>query len=294
VAETQKRKGLGRGLAALIDGAAAASEAAETAAAAASEIAIDLIAPNPDQPRKAFDQAELESLAASIREKGVIQPLILRPDPRRPGGYEIVAGERRWRAAQLAQRHAVPAIVRQFSDAETLEVALLENVQRADLNPVEEAAGYAQLIERHGHTQERLAAATGKSRSHIANTLRLLNLPAEALALLRDGAITAGHARAALAAPDPGALARAAAAEGLSVRETERRAKAPPPRPAAAPAGPGRPGKDADTAALEADLSAALGLRVAIRHGARGDGEVVLRYRDLDQLDRICQLLGGG
>ena len=286
----QRRKGLGRGLAALIDGAAA-PEAGSSPPRAEAEIPIDRIAPNPDQPRKRFDEAEIEALAESIRAKGVIQPLVLRHDPDRADAFQIVAGERRWRAAQRAQLHAVPAIIRPLDDSEALEIALLENVQRADLNPVEEAQGYAQLIERHGHTQDKLSAILGKSRSHIANTLRLLNLPPDALTALREGRITAGHARAALAAADPEALVRAVVEGGLSVREAERRAKAQGPgRAAAAP----RREKDADTAALEADLSAALGLKVAIRHGESGSGQLVLSYRDLDQLDGLCRLLGGG
>lgn len=285
----QRRKGLGRGLAALIDGAAPPEDSSQPLRPE-TDIPIDKIAPNPDQPRKHFDDGEIEALAASIRAKGVIQPLVLRRDPNRPDGFQIVAGERRWRAAQRAQLHAVPAIVRALDDSEALEIALLENVQRADLNPVDEAQGYAQLIERHGHTQERLSAILGKSRSHIANTLRLLNLPPDALTALRDGKITAGHARAALAAEDPSTLVRAVVAGGLSVREAERRAKAAP-RPAAASS---RHPKDADTAALEADLSAALGLKVAIRHGESGSGQVVLSYRDLDQLDGLCRLLGAG
>ena len=293
MSDAQRRKGLGRGLAALIDASAAPPPDAESPRGPGpTEIAVDLIAPNPDQPRKRFDADELEALATSIREKGVIQPLILRPSAQRDGRYEIVAGERRWRAAQMARLHAVPAIVRALDDTETLEIALLENVQRADLDPIEEAAGYAQLIERYGHTQDRLAAIVGKSRSHIANTLRLLNLPEDVRALLQSGKLTAGHARAALGAEDPGALARRAADGGWTVRETERRAKAPPAPKATTRAAPAR--KDADTAALEADLSAALGLPVEIRHRENGDGQLVLRYRSLDDLDGLCRLLSGG
>ena len=284
--DAPRRKGLGRGLAALIDDAGLAAQA--KAEGGAREIAIDLIRANPDQPRKTFDEDEIEALAQSIRERGVIQPLVLRPAPSGEG-YEIVAGERRWRAAQRARLHAVPAIIRRFDDSEALEVALLENVQRADLNPVEEATGYAQLIERYGHTQDRLAQIIGKSRSHIANTLRLLTLPEPALTLLRAGKLSAGHARAALGAENPAALAETAAREGLSVRETERRAKART-APTAAAVAP-RAEKDADTRALEADLAAATGLAVTIQHREAGGGELRIRYRDLDQLDGLCQLL---
>jgi ParB family transcriptional regulator, chromosome partitioning protein len=212
-------------------------------------IAIDRIAPNPDQPRRSFPEDALDDLAASIREKGIIQPLILRADPRRPDGFQIVAGERRWRAAQRAQLHEVPAIVRDLDDTEVLEVAIIENIQRADLNPVEEASELPPAdgpIRPHAGT---LAEALGKSRSHIANMLRLLNLAPDTLALLRDGKITTGHARALLTAQDPSALARRIVDEGLSVRETERLAKEPPKdKGGAGPKGKGRAAeKDADT-----------------------------------------------
>jgi ParB family chromosome partitioning protein len=287
--DAPRRKGLGRGLAALIDESAQSARAPSPAGA----IALDLIDPNPDQPRKRFDQEEIEALAASIRQNGVIQPLILRPAPGATGRYQIVAGERRWRAAQIAQIHEAPAIIRDLTDSEVLEIALLENVQRADLNAVEEAQGYAQLIERYGHTQERIAAITGKSRSHVANTLRLLKLPRTVLAQVESGALTAGHARAALSVDDPERFAAMVAEQGLSVREAERRAQERP-KPDGAPRAP-RPEKDADTRALEADLSAALGLRVTLRHkgGEGGGGEVIIAYRDLEQLDGLCRLLNG-
>ena len=287
MSEASRRKGLGRGLAALMDDVRGDGDQAP-AAAPTTVAPIDRIRPNPDQPRKRFDEPELESLAASIRARGVVQPLIVRPDPEAPGAFQIVAGERRWRAAQRAQLHELPVIVREMSDIEVLEVAIVENIQRADLNPIEEAAGFAQLVERFGHTQEQLGEALGKSRSYIANALRLLTLPDEVIAMTRDGRLSAGHARALVTAPDPVALARIVAARGLSVRETERLAKA-----AAAPAPERTPRavKDPDTRALEADLTAATGLRVAIRHAGSGGGEVRISYRDLDQLDGICQLL---
>jgi ParB family chromosome partitioning protein len=281
-----RRKGLGRGLAALIDDIRSGPDEAPRAAEASAPI--DLIRPNPDQPRKAFDETELEALTASIRERGVIQPLIVRRDPERPDGFQIVAGERRWRAAQRAGLHELPVVIRDFSDGEVIEIAILENVQRADLNPLEEAAGYAQLVERFGHTQENVARAMGKSRSHVANALRLLTLPDDVKSLIREGKLTAGHARALIGLPNAVALARRIVAEELSVREAEALARAPQ---AAPPARGAAPAKDADTRALESDLGAALGLRVAIRHKGEAGGVVAIAYRDLEQLDGLCRLL---
>lgn len=287
-----ERRGLGRGLSALMADVAPAVEtpASDQPRKTEQSIAIDRITPNPDQPRRSFSEDALTDLANSIREKGIIQPLILRVNPRDPQGFEIVAGERRWRAAQRAQLHEVPAIVRDFDDTEVLEVAIIENIQRADLNAVEEASGYRQLMDRFGHTQEKLAEALGKSRSHIANTLRLLSLPDEVLAMLRDGHISAGHARAILTAPDPGALAREVVRKGLSVRQTEKAAKR---RPAAAPGRvDAKPAKDADTRLLEQDMSAALGMKVTISHGPGGEsGTVTIRYETLEELDEICRRL---
>ncbi|MBR27626.1 MAG: chromosome partitioning protein ParB [Rhodobacteraceae bacterium] len=279
-------KGLGRGLSALIG----ESEPEEgLASPEADSIAIDLIKPNPDQPRRRFSDDEIDELAASIRERGVIQPLVLRPDPSGEG-YQIVAGERRWRAAQRAQLHEVPAVVRDLDDQTVLEVAIIENVQRADLTPVEEARGYSRLMRDFGHTQEKLASIVGKSRPHIANALRLLTLPETVLGYLDEGRISAGHARALVTAENPVALAEQVIARNLSVRETEalaRRAK---------PEGPARPsggaGKDADTRALEMDLSANLGMKVRIDHKSEKDGgELRIRYATLDELDAICQLI---
>ncbi len=288
----QERRGLGRGLSALMADVAPAVETPVSGQPRKTEqsIAIDRITPNPDQPRRSFSEDALTDLANSIREKGIIQPLILRVNPRDPRGFEIVAGERRWRAAQRAQLHEVPAIVRDFDDTEVLEVAIIENIQRADLNAVEEASGYRQLMDRFGHTQEKLAEALGKSRSHIANTLRLLSLPDEVLAMLRDGHISAGHARAILTSPDPVALAREVVRKGLSVRQTEKAAKR---RPAAARRRvDAKPAKDADTRLLEQDMSAALGMKVAISHGPGGDsGTVTIRYETLEELDEICRRL---
>lgn len=297
-----ERKGLGRGLSALLadvsldEAPAAAPPPTLTAVPGGAQprpndrIPIDQIRPNPDQPRRDFDEKDLDDLAASIREKGVIQPLILRPVP--SGGYEIVAGERRWRAAQRAGLHDLPAVVRDISDAEMLEIAIIENIQRADLNPLEEAHGYRQLMDRFGHTQERLAEALGKSRSHIANLLRLLTLPEPVLELVRTGKLTAGHARALVTATNPESLARQVIDRDLSVRQTEQLARAaasPTPRP---PAAARVAAKDADTRALEADLTAALRLQVTIDHRpGQQAGELRIRYGNLEELDGLCQLL---
>ncbi|QHQ36604.1 ParB/RepB/Spo0J family partition protein [Algicella marina] len=285
------KKGLGRGLSALLaDVEQPAESGAQPAIAADKELPIDVIEPNPDQPRRMFREEALEELAASIREKGVIQPVIVRPHPSKNGHYQIVAGERRWRAAQRASIHNLPVVIRDLTDTEVLELAIVENVQRADLNPMEEALGYRQLMDRFGHTQEKLAASLGKSRSHIANILRLLTLPEVVQAMVNTGALSAGHARALIGAEDPVALAQHVVDRGLSVRQTEALAKG-------AKVSSGRrlaavPDKDADTRALEADLSAHLRMSVTIRHISKsGDGEITIKYKDLDQLDNICQLL---
>jgi ParB family chromosome partitioning protein len=286
--ETRQR-GLGRGLSALMADVAVDVPAATAERLDLRRIPIERLEPNPDQPRRNFDNAALEDLAASIREKGVVQPLVVRPHPDRAEHFQIVAGERRWRAAQIAQQHDLPAVVRQFDDREVIEVAIIENVQRQNLDPIEEAAGYRQLLDRFGHTQERVAEALGKSRSHIANLLRLLTLPEEVQSMITDGRLTAGHARAVITAADPVALAREIAARGLSVREAERLAKRKV-RPAAAPGVPA--GKAADTRALQADLAAATGLKVSVDHREDGSGSVTLKYASLDQLDDLCARLG--
>ena len=255
-------------------------------------VGIDRISPNPGQPRRAFADSALEELAASIREKGIIQPLILRTDPRDPDRYEIVAGERRWRAAQRAQLHEVPAIVRDLDDAEVLEIAIVENIQRADLNAMEEAAGYRQLMERFGHTQEALSRALGKSRSHVANLLRLLALPDAVQELVRSGDLSAGHARALVTAADPEALARRIVARGLSVRQAEALAQENRDGGRAQPRVRRRAEKDADTRAAERDLAAALGMKVSIDHVADGEaGAVTVRYANLEQFDELCRRL---
>ena len=289
----KERRGLGRGLSALMADVDTPLKAVndEPQRKAEAFIAIEKIAPNPDQPRRTFTEDALEELANSVREKGVIQPLILRKNPRDPGGYEIVAGERRWRAAQRAQLHEVPAIVRDLDDTEVLEIAIIENIQRADLNAVEEARGYRQLMDRFGHTQEQLAEALGKSRSHIANMLRLLNLPDAVMSYLVSGELSAGHARALLTADDPGGLAAMVVKRGLSVRETEKLAKAEG-RGTVSSKTSSTPEKDADTVLLERDLKAALGMNVAIEHSTGGESGILkIRYKDLEQLDEVCRRL---
>lgn len=288
-----ERRGLGRGLSALMADVHLSEPEGEAAPKKPeSLVPIEKIVPNPDQPRRSFLPEALRELSESIREKGVIQPLIVRKHPSQPEMFEIVAGERRWRAAQMAQLHQLPVIVREFTDTEVLEVAIIENIQRADLNPLEEALGYRQLMDRFGHTQEKLAEALSKSRSYIANLLRLLTLPEEVQVLLRDGQLTAGHARAMITAKDPVRLAQETVAKGLSVREVERLAKQSD--------GEGKPGsakprvlseKDADTRALEGDLSASLGLKVSIDHAGAEGGRLTIHYRNLDDLDRLCQTL---
>lgn len=298
-----KPRGLGRGLSALMaDVAPASSNVQDDGSARRPDftVPIEQVAPNPEQPRRTFTAEQLDELAASIREKGVLQPLIVRPRPGHDGMYEIVAGERRWRAAQRAQLHEIPVIVRDYDDAEVLEVAIIENIQRSDLNPVEEAAGFRALMERFGHTQEKLSEVLGKSRSHIANVVRLLQLPEEVQDYLREGKLSAGHARALITAEDPCTLARRVIQGGLSVRETEKLAKHAVgnifteggTRQAQRA---GDSDKDADTRALEGDLSAALRMGVLIQHEPGGEGgRLTVTYRSLDQLDELCRRLSGG
>lgn len=296
----RERTGLGRGLSALMADIETPNDGPEPEAATSEQrtprrLPVDLIRPNPDQPRRSFSDTALEELAASIREKGVIQPLIVRPDPHNSNFYQIVAGERRWRAAQLAQLHELPVIVRDFDDTEVLEVAIIENIQRADLNALEEAQGYRQLIDRFGHTQDQLAQAMGKSRSHIANLMRLLALPDSIQDMLRAGQLSAGHARALLTADDPVGLAQKAVANGWSVRDVEQRAKSAAPTAPRAKGSSRSSDKDADTLALEGDLSANLGMPVSIDHdAASGEGQVSIRYRDLEALDDLIQRLSKG
>jgi ParB family chromosome partitioning protein len=286
------KRGLGRGLSALMaDVHLAGPDQAPVGRRGELQVPVDRLEPNPQQPRLDFGRDELESLADSIRQKGVIQPLIVRRKPGRDV-YEIVAGERRWRAAQLAQLHEVPVVVRDLSDSEVLEVAIIENIQREDLNAIEEALGFRQLMTRFGHTQEKLAEALSKSRSHVANLLRLLTLPADVQDMVRSGSLSAGHARALIGNGKAAELAAQVVSKGLSVREVERLVKAEAgEKPPARVVGKA-PEKDADTRALEADLSANLGLQVLISHGPDGEsGQVTIRYGSLDALDKLCQIL---
>ena len=295
--EKSKKRGLGRGLSALMAdvGTDVGSATSGASGRADQAVPIERIKPNPNQPRRRFAEDDLKDLAASIAEKGVIQPLIVRQ--RDGGDYEIVAGERRWRAAQIAQLHELPVVVRDFDDVEVLEVAIIENIQRADLNAIEEGTGYKQLMEKFGHTQEKMAEALGKSRSHIANLMRLLQLPEDVLDLVRDGELSAGHARALIMAGAPSSLASIVLKKGLSVRQTEALVKksnqeikdwktGKPPKAKTVPS------KDADTKALEGDLSAALGMKVQVNHKTdQESGEVVVSYKSLDDLDEICRVL---
>jgi ParB family transcriptional regulator, chromosome partitioning protein len=286
------KRGLGRGLSALMaDVHLAGPDHVPASRRAEHLVPIDRLEPNPQQPRLDFNQADLESLADSIRQKGVIQPLIVRRKVGRET-YEIVAGERRWRAAQLAQLHEVPVVVRDLDDSEVLEIAIIENIQREDLNAIEEALGFRQLMTRFGHTQEKLAEALSRSRSHVANLLRLLTLPAEVQDMVRDGRLTAGHARALIGSPKAAEMAEKVVAKGLSVRKVERLARAEGAPKSPATAGAKRPAKDADTRALEADLSANLRMDVRIDHreGAES-GQVTIAYKNLEELDMLCQAL---
>ena len=300
MSDDTRRRGLGRGLSALF-GEAAAAEVGRGAADTPREVPIEHLAPNPLQPRRRFDDAEIERLADSIRAVGILQPLLVRRHEARTDRYEIVAGERRWRAAQRARLHRVPVVVRELGDAELLEAALIENIQREDLSPLEEAAAYRRLIDRFGHTQDALGEQVGKSRSHVANTLRLLGLPDSVKALLEEGALTAGHARALLAAGAAAeALARRVVADGLGVRDTERLVQegedgdGGAARASARRARRSGAGKDPDTRALERELAEALGLRVDIRARPDQSGEIRIAYAALEQLDEVCRRLRRG
>jgi ParB family transcriptional regulator, chromosome partitioning protein len=291
---TQKneKRGLGRGLSALMaDVNLASGDHALAERRGDLLVPVENLEPNPQQPRIDFRHDELQSLADSIRQKGVIQPLIVRP--KGDEKYEIVAGERRWRAAQMAQLHEIPVIIRELTDSEVLEVAIIENIQRQDLNAIEEALGFRQLMSRFGHTQEKLAEALSRSRSHVANLLRLLSLPDDVQAMVRSGTLTAGHARALIGSPKALDLALQVVGKGLSVRETERLVKMVgiPKQPKTGKGGLGAQ-KDADTLSIEADLSANLRMLVRIDHEpGTGKGHLTIRYNTLEDLDMLCQVL---
>ncbi len=291
MAEEAARPRLGRGLAALIGEVGDEMHVVERARGQR-RVPVEFLRPNPRNPRKTFTEDDLEELTASIRERGIIQPILVRPVPDVPDAYEIIAGERRWRAAQRGGLHEVPIIAVEVDDRTSLEYAIIENVQRADLNAIEEAAGYQRLMGEFGYSQSDLAQILGRSRSHVANTLRLMNLPESVRERLVAGEITAGHARALLAVPNPEAVARQIVEQGLTVRDVERLGQEEQ-----APAegkGPGRPRgaavKDPDTRAVEKALEDVLGLGVAIKHKDQG-GEVKIRYTSLDQLDSLCRRL---
>ena len=289
----RSRKQLGRGLSALLADDPVDEVKQNDLSPGSTAIApTSHLEANPDQPRKTFDKDDLDALAASIKEKGLLQPILVRHNPRNPDGYEIIAGERRWRAAQQAALHEVPIIVRDFSDAETLEVAIIENVQRSDLNPVEEAEGYVRLIDHYDYTQEQLAQVIGRSRSHIANMTRLLKLPDATLDYLRSGDLTMGHARALIGKADADRLADEIVKHGLSVRDTEKLAASD----TKAKTKKNVSGKtaetvDVDTAALASDLSAALEAKVIINHRGKG-GTLEISYSSLEQLDALCERFG--
>ena len=290
--EEQGRSRLGRGLAALIGDVGEEIGAIERARGQR-KVPVEFLRPNARNPRKAFAEAELEDLAASVRERGILQPIIVRSIPGMIDAYEIIAGERRWRAARRAELHDVPVILVEANDHEALEIAIVENVQRADLNAMEEAAGYERLIAEFDYTQNDLAKVIGKSRSHVANTLRLSKLPEPVKRMVGEGAVSAGHARALLAVSDPEQVAKRIVEQGLTVRDIERlgqdeaRSENRPVRAAAAP----KPEKDPDTRAVEKALEEALGLSVSIQHRASGGGELKISYKTLEQLDALCRRL---
>jgi ParB family chromosome partitioning protein len=304
VESTSKKKGLGRGLSHLFGEAEAAYRvsapdspvAAQTSASSANTLPIAFLKPGRFQPRRHFDEAALEELAGSIRHHGLLQPILVRPIAGAADSYEIIAGERRWRAAQRAALHDVPVIVQTLTDTQALEIALVENLQRQDLSALEEAEGYKRLMDEFGHSHGELGELVGKSRSHVANMLRLLALPAGVKDMIQSGALSAGHARALLTAPDPETLAKTASDRGLSVRETERLANAAKVAPKATPTAtkPTPSGKSkakhADLLALERDLAERLGLRVTI-DGQGAAGVLSIAYQSIDQLDEILEKL---
>ena len=282
-------RGLGRGLSALFGDSEPEVQLPQVVAAEVSPqqrtLPVAFLNPNRNQPRRTFKDDELEELADSIRERGVLQPILVRPmGP--PNAYEIVAGERRWRAAQLAKLHEVPVIVRAFTDAEALEAAIIENVQRADLNAIEEGGAYQELIAKFNYTQEQLAQVIGKSRSHIANTLRLLKLPDGVRTMIVEGKLSAGHARTLVGADNPEAMARDILAGALNVREAEKKKSKGVPKATGA-----KRAKDADTKALETSVSNALGMSVQIEHQGEKGGQVIIIYKNLEQLDEIIRRL---
>jgi ParB family chromosome partitioning protein len=283
-----KRRSLGRGLDALLGEDSAPPDRSR----AQRTLPVDQIQPSRVQPRRIFRKEDLESLTQSVRDKGILQPILVRPHPDDPKKFELIAGERRWLAAQAAKLHEIPVVVRDMGDEDALEIALIENLQRQDLSPLEEAEAYRRLMDEFKHTQETVSQIVGMSRSHVANTLRLLSLPAAVKEMIDQGALTAGHARALLKAADPEALAKEIIAKGLNVRESERMGKTKPKRPGAGTAADAD-GKPVDTMALEKELAVLLGLGVEIK--GRGEaGSLIIRYKTLEQLDDVLQRLTRG
>ena len=297
MSDSQSRKNLGRGLSALF-GEESEDYAELDRVRASKEVPIEHLHPNPKQPRQIFDEGAVKELSDSIKANGLLQAILVRRHPERPSEYEIVAGERRWRAAQMAQLHQVPVVIRELSDSEALELALVENLQRQDLSPLEEAEAYERLIEEYEHTQDALGRAVGKSRSHVANTLRLLTLPKGVKDLLNDGSLSAGHARALLGVEGAEALAKQVVKKQLNVRQTEQLAQQSKTadgggKPKAKKSKPVTTFKDADTLALERDLSNLLGMRVNIEIEGQG-GRLIVHYGSLDQLDDLLRRLNQG
>ena len=278
------KKGLGRGLSSLM-GESSTEELQSQSASGDLKIAISKLRPSSIQPRRLFDKNSINELAESIKSKGLVQPILVRPSKSEVGEYEIIAGERRWRAAQIAQLHELPAVVKNLDDVEALEMAIIENVQRADLSPIEEAAGYKKLMEQYNHTQEALAPIVGKSRSHIANIIRLLNLPASIQDMISQGIITSGHARAIMNSAFPEELAKKIVDENLSVRQAESLAKEKREKPKKTKL------KPADTLDLEQRLSELLGLEVVISDNGKRGGSIKVKYKTLDQLELITSKL---
>ena len=277
------KKGLGRGLSSLMG--EVIEDDNENLNKSNVKISISKLRPSPIQPRRIFDKVSIAELAESIKSKGLVQPILVRPSPSNPGEYEIIAGERRWRAAQVAQLHELPAVVRELDDTESLEIAIIENVQRADLSPIEEASGYKKLMNNHGHTQEVLSEVVGKSRSHVANIVRLLSLPNSIQDMISQGSISAGHARAIMNSAFPEQLAEKIINENLSVRQTEALVKSKKPIIKKLKL------KDPDTLDLEKKLSEKLGLDITINHTSKRGGSIKIKYRSLDQLEMVTSKL---
>lgn len=291
-----KNKRLGRGLAALIgESATEQIEPAERIVRDSRKVPIEHLEPNPRNPRKTFTEKDLADLAESLKAKGIVQPILVRPAAGKTNRFEIIAGERRWRAAQRAGLHEAPIIIRNVTDQEALELAIIENVQRADLNPIEEAMGYEQLTAEFSYSQGELAKVIGKSRSHVANTMRLLKLPNSVKDYLAEGLLTAGHARALITVDDPSALAELIVEKGLTVRDAEKIAQDPEAlaKIKGGKAPTEKPEKDADTRALEKRLTDSLGLKVTVGHKAgKESGDLKIKYTSLEQLDELCRKLG--